>query len=199
MSFDTVKEFEQQIAEFYGAPYAVATDCCTLAIELCLRIEPITAIVCPTRTYPSVPMTLNKLGIKWYWSEEEWQDYYYIGNTRIIDAAVYWKRNSYLSGTLMCLSFQYKKHLSLGRGGAILCDDKDTYNLLKTMSHDGRTPNQPWKEQDIQHIGYHYYMTPEIAQQGLDKLPDAEVRKPKTVTHQDYPDLRNMTVFQKHR
>ena len=144
-------------------------------------------------------MTLNKLGIKWYWSEEEWQDYYYIGNTRIIDAAVYWKRNSYLSGTLMCLSFQYKKHLSLGRGGAILCDDKDTYNLLKTMSHDGRTPNQPWKEQDIQHIGYHYYMTPENAQQGLDKLPDAEVRKPKTVTHQDYPDLRNMTVFKKHR
>ena len=41
MSFDTVKEFEQQIAKFYGAPYAVATDCCTHAIELCLRVEPV--------------------------------------------------------------------------------------------------------------------------------------------------------------
>ena len=118
-------------------------------------------------------MTLNKLGIKWYWSEEEWQDYYYIGNTRIIDAAVYWKRNSYLSGTLMCLSFQYKKHLSLGRGGAILCDDKDTYNLLKTMSHDGRTPNQPWKEQDIQHIGCLLYTSPSPRDATLSRMPSS--------------------------
>jgi hypothetical protein len=42
-------------------------------------------------------------------------------------------------------------------------------------------------------------MTPETAQQGLDKLPDAKTRKPKKWTSADYPDLRNMTVFQKHR
>ena len=42
-------------------------------------------------------------------------------------------------------------------------------------------------------------MTPETAQLGLDRLPDAEVKKPKKWTSQDYPDLRNMTVFQKHR
>jgi|TARA_E500000081_G_scaffold31058_1_gene34762 dTDP-4-amino-4,6-dideoxygalactose transaminase len=199
MSFDTVKEFEQQIAKFYGAPYAVATDCCTHAIELCLRVEPVSAMTCPTNTYPSVPMTLDKLGIRWFWGEENWEDYYYLGNTRIIDAAVYWKANSYLSGTLMCLSFQFQKHLSLGRGGAILCDDKLTYDVLKRMSYDGRNPNTPWKEQDIQNIGYHYYMTPETAQLGLDRLPDAEIRKTKKWTSQDYPDLRNMTVFKKHR
>ena len=39
MNFETVQEFEKQIAKFYGAPYAVATDCCTHAVELCLRIE----------------------------------------------------------------------------------------------------------------------------------------------------------------
>ena len=199
MNFETVQEFEKQIAKFYGAPYAVATDCCTHAVELCLRIEPMSAMTCPTNTYPSIPMTLDKLKIRWFWGEENWEDYYYLGNTRIIDAAVYWKENSYLSGTLMCLSFQFQKHLSLGRGGAILCDSLHTYHVLKSMSYDGRLPNIPWKEQDIQHIGYHYYMTPETAQQGLDKLPDAEIRKPKKWTSSDYPDLRNMTVFQKPR
>lgn len=195
MNFETVKEFEKQIAKFYGAPYAVATDCCTHAIELCLRVEPVSAMTCPTNTYPSIPMTLQKLGIRWFWGEQQWQDYYYLGNTRIIDAAVYWKQNGYLSGTLMCLSFQYQKHLSLGRGGAILCDDKHTYNILKAMSYDGRSPNIPWKDQDIQFIGYHYYMTPETAYDGIKKLPQARATKSKLVTSSDYPDLRKMSVF----
>jgi dTDP-4-amino-4,6-dideoxygalactose transaminase len=199
MSFEVVKEFENKIAQFYGSPYAVATDCCTHAIELCLRVEPVSAMTCPTNTYPSIPMTLEKLGIRWYWGEEKWQNYYYLGNTRIIDAAVYWKENSYLTGTLMCLSFQFQKHLSLGRGGAILCDDENTYNKLKAMGYDGRQPNIPWKDQDIKHIGYHYYMTPETAQLGLDKLPSAIKTVPKKWTSEDYPDLRNMTVFKNHR
>ena len=196
MGFEIVQRFEQEIAQFYGAPYAVATDSCTHAIELCLRLEPLAAMVCPTHTYISVPMTLQKLKLPWSWIDEPWEDYYFLGNTRIIDAAVYWKKDSYISDSLMCLSFQFQKHLSLGRGGAILCDDKFTYDVLKRMTYDGRDPHIPWKEQDIQHIGYHYYMTPETAQLGLDSLPDAEIRKPKKWTSADYPDLRNMTVFQ---
>ena len=39
MSFNKIKEFESKIAEFYGAPYAVAVDCCTHGVELCLRYE----------------------------------------------------------------------------------------------------------------------------------------------------------------
>ena len=130
MNFETVQEFEKQIAKFYGAPYAVATDCCTHAIELCLRIEPVSAMTCPTNTYPSIPMTLEKLGIRWYWGEEKWQDYYYLGNTRIIDAAVYMERRTViLSGTLMCLSFQFQKHLKFRpRRRMILCDNKEDAN-----------------------------------------------------------------------
>ena len=37
--FEHVRQFEEQIADFYGAPYAVATDSCTHAIELCLRLH----------------------------------------------------------------------------------------------------------------------------------------------------------------
>lgn len=37
MSFETVKKFENEIAKFYGSPYAIATDSCTHGVELCLR------------------------------------------------------------------------------------------------------------------------------------------------------------------
>ena len=39
MSFKVITDFEKQIALFFGAPYAVAVDCCTHAIELCLRYK----------------------------------------------------------------------------------------------------------------------------------------------------------------
>ena len=37
MSFKVISDFEIEIANFFGAPYAVATDCCTHGVELCLR------------------------------------------------------------------------------------------------------------------------------------------------------------------
>ena len=95
----------------------------------------------------------------------------------------------------MCLSFQFQKHLSLGRGGMILFDDKNSVDILKKMSYDGRVPNIPWREQNIDMIGYHYYMTPETAQIGIDKLPDAIERTPRQWVWEDWPDLRNMEVF----
>ena len=36
-NFLVIEEFEKLIADFFNAPYAVATDCCTHAIELCMR------------------------------------------------------------------------------------------------------------------------------------------------------------------
>jgi dTDP-4-amino-4,6-dideoxygalactose transaminase len=193
--FETVKKFEEAIADFYGAPYAVATDCCTHAIELCLRKEQPKFVDCPKYTYLSVPMTFIKLNISWQFTEEKWQDYYQIGKTRIYDAAVLWKSKSYITDSYMCLSFQYRKHLNLGRGGAILCGNKDDYLYFKKLSYDGRLPDVPWAEQQINTIGYHYYMTPETAQLGLDKLSFAIDNPSKTWDWKDYPDLSNMSVF----
>ena len=95
----------------------------------------------------------------------------------------------------MCLSFQFQKHLSLGRGGMILSDDKKSIDILKKMSYDGRLPDVPWRKQNIDMIGYHYYMTPETAQDGIDKLPDAIQRTPRKWVWEDWPNLRNMEVF----
>ena len=72
----------------------------------------------------------------------------------------------------MCISFQFRKHLNLGRGGMILCPDKKSYYKLKKMIYDGRDPNVPWREQNIDSVGYHYYMTPETASKGIEKLPE---------------------------
>ena len=90
MSFNSIKKFENKIAEFFGAPYAVAVDCCTHGIELCLRRQNIKCITVPKRTYLSIPFLSHKLNIELKWKDEKWEDYYYIGDTNIIDAAVLW-------------------------------------------------------------------------------------------------------------
>tara|TARA_R110000824_G_scaffold125429_5_gene284540 strand:+ start:5490 stop:6080 length:591 start_codon:yes stop_codon:yes gene_type:complete len=195
MSFDVVAKFEDKIAEFFGAPYAVAVDCCTHAIELCLHYENVKSFSTPCRTYISVPFLAKKLNIDFHWRDEDWADYYRLGNTNIIDAAVLWKKNSYISGTYMCLSFQFRKHLSLGRGGMVLTDSPIAAEELKKMSYDGRLPDIPWRQQNIMSLGYHYYMTPETAQRGLDKLPEAIDTPPTQWKVTDWPDLRKMGVF----
>lgn len=193
--FHKITEFEQKIAEFYGASYAVATDCCTHAIELCLRISNVDQVEIPTHTYLSVPMTCAKIGLDWNWKEEAWQDYYYIGNTNIVDAAVFWKPNGYIPNTMMCLSFQLKKHLSIGRGGMILLDNKEQADLLRCMKYDGRLPDCSWKQQDIKIFGYHYYLTPEAAMIGLEKFPVAATTPARQWSFKDYPRLPDLTVF----
>ena len=194
MSFKLVEDFENKVAEFFGSPYAIAVDSCTHGVELCLRHCNVKSINVPKHTYISIPFLAKKLNIGLCWRDQKWQDYYYLSYS-VIDAAVLWKQNSYIPKTFMSISFQYQKHLSLGRGGMILTDNKDSYNTLKKMVYDGRLPNIPWKEQNISEIGYHYYMTPETAQIGLNKLPDAIERQPRQWTINDWPDLTQMDIF----
>jgi hypothetical protein len=190
----TITEFENKIADFFGSPYAVAVDCCTHGVELCLRYTKSDHISVPKNTYLSIPFLSEKLNINREWRYEDWVDYYYVTD-KIIDAAVLWKPNSYIPGTYMNISFQFRKHLALGRGGVILTDDKKAAEILKKMSYDGRDPNVLWRDQNIDMIGYHYYMTPETAQLGLDKLPKAIETKPVQWTIKDWPDLTQMDIF----
>ena len=194
MSFNKITEFENKIAKFFGSPYAIAVDCCTHGIELCLRHNNIKKINVPKRTYISVPFLANKLNIGFEWKDEVWTNYYYLTDN-IIDAAVLWEKNSYIPNTFMNISFQFKKHLSLGRGGIILTDNKNAAIKLKKMSYDGRLPDVPWRNQNINSIGYHYYMTPETAELGLKKLDNAINTPPKQWIVTDWPDLTRMDIF----
>jgi len=195
MSFDSVSKFEHEISNFYGSKYAVATDCCTHAIELCLRFTKVSHAYCPIYTYISIPFTFEKLNLQWKFIDSKWNDFYYVTD-KIIDSAVYWKENGYIQNTLMCLSFQFRKHLSLGRGGAILLDNEQDFIELKKLSYDGRLPDQPWSKQKISTLGYHYYMTPETADLGLIKLKEAKNKKSKKWSYKDYPNLLEMPIFQ---
>lgn len=193
-TFEAIAEFENRVAEFFGAPYAVAVDSCTHGVELSLRYTKAQAIVVPTRTYLSIAFLANKLNIKLHWSDSNWKDFYSL-TYNVIDAAVLWKKNSYIPGTMMSLSFQYQKHLSLGRGGMILLDNKEARDELVRMSYDGRERDRPWREQNISSIGYHYYMTPETAQLGLEKLDDAINTTPRQWVVTDWPDISQMEIF----
>lgn len=194
VNFEVVTEFENKIAEFFGAPFAVAVDSCTHGVELCLRLTKTKYISCPKHTYLSIPMLASKLNIQLSWKDLNWKGYYNLTGD-VIDAAVLWRKDSYLQGTLMSISFQYQKHLSLGRGGMILCSTKEEWLELKKMSYDGRLPGIPWRDQDVDTIGYHYYMTPETAQLGLDKLQIAVDTKPRQWEVEDWPNLTEMSIF----
>lgn len=201
MSFNTIKKFEEKVAEFFGAPYAVAVDCATHGVELSIRLKMkketcVPILYSPKRTYISIPFLANKLGLTLRWVDEEWEDCYQVF-PQVIDAAVLWKKGSYIPGMFMSVSFQFRKHLSLGRGGVILCDNKEDALELKKMSYDGRLPDVPWRDQNIDTMGYHYYMTPETAQMGLDKLDDAINTEPKQWVVTDWPDLTQMKIFKK--
>ena len=194
MNFESVTNFEKEVAKFFGSPFAIAVDSCTHGIELALRYTGEKEILVPKRTYLSIPFLANKMGLDLFWKDEQWVDYYYLTHN-IIDAAVLWKKDSYIPQTFMGLSFQFQKHLSLGRGGMLLTDNEEAAIQIKKMSYDGRLPNIPWRDQNIDTYGYHYYMTPETAENGLNKLPKAIETEPKQWVVTDWPDLTEMKIF----
>ena len=195
-TFDKIAEFEQQLAKFTGAPYAVMTDCCTHAIELCLRYEQVRECQFTPYTYLSVPMTMHKLDIEYQYLDHAWQrwvgEYQFI-NTRIWDSARRLEQNMYKPNSMQCLSFGHDKPLNIGRGGAILLDDVEDYDYLRQMRYDGRDLSiTPWPQQQIFRIGYHYRPTIEEAERGIELLAKYQSTEPVYV---EYPDLRKITII----
>ena len=156
-AFSKIKQFEQELAEFTGAPFAIMTDCCTHAIEMCLRYDQITDCTFTPFTYISIPMTMHKLGINYNYfpdhisHRQQWVGEYKFEGTRIWDSARRLEQNMYRPGMMQCLSFGHDKPLHIGRGGAILLDDAQAYEEITRMRYDGRDLNiTPW--QDKKHL-----------------------------------------------
>ena len=195
--FDKILQFERALAEFTGAPYAVMTDCCTHAIELCLRYDQVTECKFTPYTYLSIPMTMHKLDIKYEYLDHEWQRWvgeYPILETRIWDSARRLEQNMYRPGTMQCLSFGHTKPLAIGHGGAILLDDKKAYDIMLRQRYDGRDLTvAPWQDQKVFHVGYHYKPSIEDAVQGIVLLQGVKEHNPKPV-HVSYPDLREIKI-----
>lgn len=192
VTFDTILQFEKQLAEYTGAPYAVMTDCCTHAIELCLRYQHVDQVVFTAWTYLSIPMLMHKLGIMYMYTDEPWMGEYQFHGTNIWDSARRLEHDMYRPGMLQCLSFGHNKPLQIGHGGAILLDDKEAYGFLLQQRYDGRDLSvSPWQEQRVFKVGYHYRPSIEDARIGLEKLYSAG-GPPK---YHEYPDLRNIQII----
>ena len=196
--FDKILEFETALAEFTGAPYAIMTDCCTHAIELCLRYDQVKECSFTPYTYLSIPMTMHKLGIRYnYYPDslphrQQWVGEYKFEFTRIWDSARRLEKNMYRPGQIQCLSFGYDKPLSIGRGGAILLDDESAYQALLRMRYDGRDLTvSPWPAQREFRVGYHYRPTIEEAERGLELLNQYTSQPPREVV---YPDCRQISI-----
>lgn len=193
--FDDIFEFEKNLSQFTGAPYVVATDCCTHAIELCFIYKQYTNVSFTPFTYLSIPMLMHKLKINYTYLNEksqEWIGEYNFKNTNIWDSARRLERYMYRAGQLQCLSFGHNKPLEIGRGGAILLDNKYAYKILKEMSYDGRDLTiSPWEKQETFRVGYHYRPTIEEAIVGSEMLETVEEQK----QFVKYPDLRNVNII----
>lgn len=194
LTFDKIFEFEQQLARFTGAPYAIMVDCCTHAIELCLRYEHVHYCEFTAFTYLSIPMTMHKLGIKYNLIPEYWTGEYRLHHTKIWDSARRLELSMYRPGMMQCLSFGWDKPLAIGRGGAILLDDELAYKSILLMRYDGRDLSiSPWANQQEFRVGYHYKPTPEEADRGLNLLAKLEIDRPVPKKVQ-YPDLRQIII-----
>jgi dTDP-4-amino-4,6-dideoxygalactose transaminase len=188
VSFQPLFDFEQALAEFTGAPYAVVTDCCTHALELCFIVDHVDLTEFTAFTYLSIPQLMNNLGIQYTLNDTEWVGEYKFEYTCIWDSARRLERNMYRYGQKQCLSFGNGKPLHIGRCGAILLDNEEDYQLLSRMRSDGRDLHQaPWQDHAVTK-GYHYCPTLEDCKKGLELLP--------TINHQpkyhSYPDCRKL-------
>jgi dTDP-4-amino-4,6-dideoxygalactose transaminase len=191
MSFQTLFDFEQRLAEYTGAPYVVVTDGCTHALELCFRYEHVASCEFTAFTYLSVVQLMRQLGIYYKLRTEYWIGEYRFHGTRIWDSARLLQPGMYRPGQLQCVSFGHGKPLQLGRVGAILLDNKAEYKMFSRMRSDGRDLRiTPWENQESFSDGYHYCPTLEDCARGIELLPDVDP-EPKQY---HYPDLRQIEI-----
>lgn len=197
--FDTVHKFERVVADYSGAPYSIATDCCSHAIFLSAiyykQKHGTCTVTMPKNTYVSAPVQMIHAGFDVEFIDKEWSGVYEINPTNIIDGAPRFTYNMYIKGTYHCLSFQFKKILSTGRGGMILTDDEEFYEWAQCAVHDGRDMSIPYEEDTVTMLGYHMFMTPEVAQVGLDKMRTMPRINNDVATNNTYPDISYIKDF----
>jgi dTDP-4-amino-4,6-dideoxygalactose transaminase len=150
-------------------------------------------IAIPKHTYISVPAAILHAGQKIEWTNEEWTGAYRLKPLPIIDSALRMKQGMYEPGTLYCISFHARKHIKIGRGGAVLTDDTVAANWLRRARFDGRTGSVPFMSDMVEEAGWNAYMTPEQAARGLQLLEAHDPNAPDLTPA--YPDLSLLPAF----
>ena len=138
--YKIVKMFEEEIADYTGAPYAISVDSCTNALFLCCKYLQVKEVIIPSKTYLSVPQSILSSGGEIIFEPEsnDWKGIYQLKPYPIYDAAKRFTSDMYIPNTFMCLSFHIKKHLKIGKGGVILTDNEEAAKWFKSARYEGR-------------------------------------------------------------
>ena len=237
-------EFEKALCDYTDSPYAVAVDNCSNALFLALYYELRErdgynytlkngeyVIDVPRHTYPAVPNEVIHTGAKVEFVDNDFYDAiqgidnpkgtltgaYQLRPTNVWDSALSFTCNMYKPDTHMCLSFTGPyKHLKLGKGGAILTDDRVAYEWFKRARFSGRQECSYHNDDFDQSIficadsgntilvppiaGWNFYMMPEIAARGLQMMTQFYNQDGTPKHNEDlclpYPDLSKFKLWQ---
>lgn len=198
-AFQIVKDFEQAVCEYTGARFCVAVNSCTNALFLCLVYakkvlhRDLAYLQIPSRTYLSVPMQIKHAGYRVRFVDREWTGIYQLWPFEVYDSARRFTSKMYMPGTLMCVSFHWSKILGIQQGGAILHNDPEFDVWARKARFDGRTEGVAPKD-DNPILGWHMYLSPEIAAEGLVRLMHLP-RHNLDLPNDDYPDLSKLEIF----
>lgn len=187
--YKKVERFEKALAKYTGSPYVVCVDSCTNALLLCLQYEAkIKTVYLPKNTYIGVALAAYHAKKRVIFKDISWKGVYQIKPTRVYDAAKRFTSNMYITNTLMCLSFHYKKHLKIGRGGAILTDNKAAYDWFIRMRNNGKNIDSLHNKQKFTLHGYNMLLHPDLAIKGIKLLKNLKLKN-KDLPYEDYGDL----------
>lgn len=220
-AYQVVRDLEAAICEYTGAPYCVTTNSCTMALTLAVawHIEKARwlameadklaywtrpKIEIPKRTYVSVPMAIIHAGGRPIFRDEEWAGTYQLKPLHVYDSARWFTGGMYcprgLHGStsndhpMLCVSFHASKILGDTQGGAILHDNPKADAWLRRARFDGRTEGVAPKDDTFTQIGWHCYMSPDVAARLLLKL-SVLPKHNEPLPNDPYPDLSTMDIF----
>lgn len=208
--YKVTEEFEEKLAEYTGARFAVTVDNMSNALFLALyyehnvmnRTEKVITI--PSRTYPSVPCEIIHTGLKVNFKEVEGKTIkgaYKLEGSNVWDSALRFTADMYIPKSHMCVSFTGPyKHFKLSKGGAILTDDYEAYCWFKRARYSGRR-EMSYHEDNFDMLGWNFYMMPELAARGLLLMGQFYDIGGKKKHNEDlelpYPDLSKFKIYKK--
>lgn len=210
------RDFEEALCSYTGAPYAVAVNSCTMALLLAVKwhIKNHRWTVCehmmarrsgkpvsiPKYTYISVPMSIMHADGYPEFRDDDWHGSYQLKPYPIWDSARWFTTDLWNiltkkdGGGMVCVSFHASKTLGIEQGGAILHNYPEADKWFRKARFDGRTEGVAPKDDMFDMIGYHCYLNPSTAAQGLLKLASLP-RHNAPLPNSDYPDLSTMEIF----
>jgi len=196
--YSIVKMFEEEVAAYTGARYAVAVDSCTNALFLCCTYLKVGEVTLPKKTYLSVPGAVLHAGGEVVFEDLSWKGIYQLKPYPIYDSAKRLTSGMYIDGTFMCLSFHIKKLLQIGKGGMILTDSEEAWEWFKKARYEGRSEKN-YKVDDIDMLGWNMYMTPQSAAHGLALFQNYPEHVEDQGENGGYRDLTEFRVFKECR